>query len=341
MVDGESVKTVQARLGHATAAETLDTYSHLWPDSDDRTREAVDSQLGGDSRAGCGLSADQSEPLSTYPQVSGLWWTSRAVGRVLSRAAVAGDAVTVIHLGWPLPTTSSALPACSGGPPSIARCLGLLRMGFTEPTWSPRSLVVSYTTVSPLLLPLARQGRSVLCGTVPRVTPGGCWPPSCPSEPGPSSAVVAHRRDRPPDSSAASVGVAAHVVAEGDRHRPARRRRRAAPTGARPRAARRPVTRAMTGRSTSCTSMPLSVWSMTIGAERLALAAAQHRGLGGVGAGALGGARPAVGVAHQARAARGSAARTASGTSAPRHAASQTTRPKRSTSRRSGAVTWA
>ena len=44
---GESVKTVQARLGHATAAETLDTYSHLWPDSDDRTREAVDTQLGG------------------------------------------------------------------------------------------------------------------------------------------------------------------------------------------------------------------------------------------------------------------------------------------------------
>jgi integrase len=42
---GESVKTVQARLGHASAAETLDTYSHLWPDSDDRTRAAVDSVL--------------------------------------------------------------------------------------------------------------------------------------------------------------------------------------------------------------------------------------------------------------------------------------------------------
>ena len=28
---GESIKTVQARLGHASAAETLDTYSHLWP----------------------------------------------------------------------------------------------------------------------------------------------------------------------------------------------------------------------------------------------------------------------------------------------------------------------
>lgn len=42
----ESVKTVQARLGHASAVETLDTYSHLWPDSDDRTREDINSVLG-------------------------------------------------------------------------------------------------------------------------------------------------------------------------------------------------------------------------------------------------------------------------------------------------------
>jgi hypothetical protein len=39
------VKTVQRRLGHATAAETLHTYAHLWPDSDERTREAIDSVL--------------------------------------------------------------------------------------------------------------------------------------------------------------------------------------------------------------------------------------------------------------------------------------------------------
>ena len=39
--NGCSVKVVQARLGHATAAETLDTYAHLWPDDEDRTREAV------------------------------------------------------------------------------------------------------------------------------------------------------------------------------------------------------------------------------------------------------------------------------------------------------------
>jgi integrase len=46
---GESVKTVQARLGHASASQTLDTYSHLWPDSDDRTRTAVDSVFSADS----------------------------------------------------------------------------------------------------------------------------------------------------------------------------------------------------------------------------------------------------------------------------------------------------
>jgi len=43
---GESVKTAQARPGHASAVETLNTYSHLWPDSDDRTRDAIDSVLG-------------------------------------------------------------------------------------------------------------------------------------------------------------------------------------------------------------------------------------------------------------------------------------------------------
>lgn len=43
---GESVKVVQERLGHASASETLDTYSHLWPDSDERTREAIDAVLG-------------------------------------------------------------------------------------------------------------------------------------------------------------------------------------------------------------------------------------------------------------------------------------------------------
>ena len=43
---GESVKIVQERLGHASAQITLDTYAHLWPDSEDSTRAAVDAVLG-------------------------------------------------------------------------------------------------------------------------------------------------------------------------------------------------------------------------------------------------------------------------------------------------------
>jgi integrase len=43
---GESVKVIQARLGHKSAVETLDTYGHLWPDTEERTRSAIDLALG-------------------------------------------------------------------------------------------------------------------------------------------------------------------------------------------------------------------------------------------------------------------------------------------------------
>jgi integrase len=49
IMHGESVRVVQARLGHASASETLDTYSHLWPDSFDRTRAAVEAVITADS----------------------------------------------------------------------------------------------------------------------------------------------------------------------------------------------------------------------------------------------------------------------------------------------------
>jgi len=42
---GESVKAIQSLLGHASAVETLDTYGHLWPGSDQRVRGAVDAEL--------------------------------------------------------------------------------------------------------------------------------------------------------------------------------------------------------------------------------------------------------------------------------------------------------
>lgn len=62
---GASVKTVQARLGHSSAATTLEIYTHLWPGEDERTRAAVDAVLGGDGsgsrdQAGTGPSDGES-----------------------------------------------------------------------------------------------------------------------------------------------------------------------------------------------------------------------------------------------------------------------------------------
>lgn len=50
---GCSVKAVQLALGHESASTTLDTYAHLWPDGEDRTRAAVESFLGGGVSAVC------------------------------------------------------------------------------------------------------------------------------------------------------------------------------------------------------------------------------------------------------------------------------------------------
>ncbi|MEO3863719.1 site-specific integrase [Acrocarpospora sp. B8E8] len=40
---GESPKVIQERLGHASITETMDTYGHLYPDSDQTTRAAIDA----------------------------------------------------------------------------------------------------------------------------------------------------------------------------------------------------------------------------------------------------------------------------------------------------------
>ncbi|MGE2690083.1 tyrosine-type recombinase/integrase [Mycolicibacterium pulveris] len=42
---GCDVVTVQRALGHSSASVTLDTYSHLWPDANDRTRKAAEGLL--------------------------------------------------------------------------------------------------------------------------------------------------------------------------------------------------------------------------------------------------------------------------------------------------------
>ncbi|WP_109507215.1 tyrosine-type recombinase/integrase [Nocardioides speluncae] len=43
---GQSIKVLQALLGHKSATETLDTYGHLMGDEDDRSRAVVQSALG-------------------------------------------------------------------------------------------------------------------------------------------------------------------------------------------------------------------------------------------------------------------------------------------------------
>ena len=44
IASGADVKVVQARLRHASKT-TLDTYAHLWPDSDESTRSAIDAVM--------------------------------------------------------------------------------------------------------------------------------------------------------------------------------------------------------------------------------------------------------------------------------------------------------
>ena len=45
IASGADIKTVQARLRHASATTTLDTYGHLWPDADESTRTAISAVI--------------------------------------------------------------------------------------------------------------------------------------------------------------------------------------------------------------------------------------------------------------------------------------------------------
>jgi hypothetical protein len=156
---GESVETVQARLGHASATETLDTYAHLWPDSEDRTRDAVDSMLGP-------AVWPRSGPIARIKSlVKGLMTVSRPVGGVLFVLWGRG--------GHPSQRPTWGLPTWGGRATHVPRS-ALLRVGFTEPAGSPRPLVRSCRTVSPLpVRARARHRRSALCCTFLRVAPTG------------------------------------------------------------------------------------------------------------------------------------------------------------------------
>jgi integrase len=48
---GQSIKVLQALLGHKSAVETWDTYGHLMGDEDDRSRSVIEDALGNSSRS--------------------------------------------------------------------------------------------------------------------------------------------------------------------------------------------------------------------------------------------------------------------------------------------------
>src|SRR3954454_1971246 len=103
-----------------------------------------------------------------------------------------------IHLELPLPTASSGLPGSSGGPPSNAPCLTLLQVGFAEPPGSPRALVVSYTTVSPL--PAAEAAGGLFSVALSRESPrvGVTDHPALRSPDFPRRVTPEHHPTRPP-----------------------------------------------------------------------------------------------------------------------------------------------
>jgi hypothetical protein len=161
---------------------------------------------------------------------------SRPVGRVLC-ARSRGPAA--IHLGLPLPTASSGLPASSGGQPSIARAgaapLGALPLDLApggvyraaQVTLSAGGLLHHRFTLTSGRV----RRRFAFCGTVPRVAPGRRYRPPCPAEPGPSSArqLLLTRRGRPAGSPAAGSSIRASSpvspASTSGRHRQRRRYR--------------------------------------------------------------------------------------------------------------------
>ena len=72
IASGADIKTVQARMRHATAATTLDVYGHLWPDADESTRTAVGAAIAARRGSSCGRTADDPAGGSGEPQVRGL-----------------------------------------------------------------------------------------------------------------------------------------------------------------------------------------------------------------------------------------------------------------------------
>ena len=139
---------------------------------------------------------------------------SRPVSRILCPPAPLGAGGG----GHPSTTCVAARlqrPTRQLGRAALERCLSGLAPGgvcrATPVTWGAGGLLHRRFTLAPAL----PRGRSVLCGTVPRVTPGGRYPPPCSAKSGLSSAPPRWDRDRLADSSAPILSNGRGVASEG------------------------------------------------------------------------------------------------------------------------------
>ena len=143
------------------------------------------------------------------------------------------------------PPAPAAYPGVSTDGPS-SPCMALLPVGFAEPPGSPRVLVRSYRTVSPLPVrgrsgDRSRHRRFVLCGTFLRVAPTGCYPAPCPVESGRSSGRDAEASGTRPPGRLATTSIVALNQAHSHRNQAL------CPAGGRP-DTRRPSRARSTGR---------------------------------------------------------------------------------------------
>jgi hypothetical protein len=109
-----------------------------------------------------------------------------------------------------------------GHPDHTPLCLILLRVGFTKQTGSPRPLVGSYPTLSPLprITHPATTGdsaratvrRSGLCGTFPSLAAGRRYRPLCSLEPGLSSTNPNQPPSRPAARASQGLGGTAAAI---------------------------------------------------------------------------------------------------------------------------------
>ena len=125
------------------------------------------------------------------------WRAARALGTRTLRLERASD--QVVTVSRPVSGVLSQRLGAAGGHPSErptrgsslagrvgtrAPCSTLLRVGVAEPPGSPRTLVRSYRTLSPLpVAGMPAHRRSALCCPIRQVTPSWLSPAPCPVEP--------------------------------------------------------------------------------------------------------------------------------------------------------------